>query len=109
MNWQRAAVQAAAAYLRDRIGAGADDVRARAVYEGLLDVLEPNRRTLRHQQEMAAATKSSVPVAVARERRTQADQRRHQERRHSSLGPPDGTERRTGGDRRAGGDRRERV
>ena len=44
MTWQRVNIQAAAAYMRDRIASGADDVRTKAVYEGLLDVLDPTRR-----------------------------------------------------------------
>ena len=57
MSWQRANVQAAANYLRERIAAGApgsEDVRSKAIYEGLLDVLDPARRTARVQRESAA-------------------------------------------------------
>ena len=41
MTWQQTDIQAAAAYLRERIAAGATDPRTEAIYEGLLDVLDP--------------------------------------------------------------------
>ena len=106
VNWQRANVQAAATYLRERISAGATDARTKAVYEGLLEVLDPNRRTLRMQREMADAAKASVPVHATRERRSTIDRRTHKDRRKASLGAPGGVERRTGHDRRTGRDRR---
>jgi hypothetical protein len=106
VNWQRANIQAAATYLRERISAGASDVRTKAVYEGLLEVLDPNRRTLRMRREMAEATKASVPVHATRERRNTIDRRSHADRRKVNLGPPGGMERRTGSDRRTGRDRR---
>lgn len=99
MSWQRANVQAAAHYLRERISAGAlgsDDARSKAVYQGLLDVLDPARRTARVQRESAADAKSAVTVQAARERRSQASR----ERRRANLGPPSGVERRAGRDRR---------
>jgi hypothetical protein len=96
MSWQRASVQAAANYLRECIAAGADDVRSKAVYEGLLDVLDPARRTARVQRESAADAKSAVTVQAARERRNQASR----ERRRGSHGPPSGVERRAGRERR---------
>jgi hypothetical protein len=99
MSWQRANVQAAANYVRECIGAGASDVRSKAVYEGLRDVLDPARRTARLQRESAAAAKSAVTIQAARERRNQATR----DRRKSNLGPPSGAERRAGRERR--GDR----
>jgi hypothetical protein len=96
MSWQRANVQAATNYLRERIAAGADDARSKAVYEGLLDVLDPARRIARVQRESAADAKSAVTVQAARERRNQASR----ERRRASTGPPSNTERRAGRDRR---------
>jgi len=96
MSWQRANVQAAANYLREHIAAGADDVRSKLVYEGLLDVLDPARRTARVQRESAADAKSAVTIQAARERRHQAVR----ERRRASQGPPSGVERRAGRDRR---------
>jgi hypothetical protein len=106
MNWQRVNIQAAAAYMRERISAGADDARTKAVHEGLLDVLDPARRTTRLQREAADSAKAAVVVSAARERRNQIDRRGRNDRRLVNLGPPGGPERRTGRDRRAGRDRR---
>jgi hypothetical protein len=105
MNWQRTNIQAAVSYLRERIAAGADDARTRAVYEGLLDVLEPARRNSRLQREAAEAARAAVKVQATRERRA-SDRRSHRDRRQVNLGPPGGVERRRGGDRRSGRDRR---
>ena len=105
MNWQRTNIQAAITYLRDRMAAGAADPRTKAVCEGLLEVLEPNRRTLRLQREMAEAVKSAVPVHATRERRNTIERRTRKDRRVADLGPP-GVERRATRDRRAGQDRR---
>jgi hypothetical protein len=106
VNWQRANIQAAATYLRERISAGATDARTKAVYEGLLEVLDPTRRTLRMQREMANAAKASVPVHATRERRNTIDRRGHTDRRKATLNPPGGVDRRSGRDRRTGRDRR---
>lgn len=103
INWQRANIQAAAGVLRERISAGATDTRTKSAYEGLLDVLEPTRRMLRQQREMAAA-RAAVPVDVNRDRRARVE-RRASDRRVVNLGPPDGVERRKT-DRRTGRDRR---
>jgi hypothetical protein len=107
-NWQRASIQAAAAYLRQVIARTPTDARAKAVYEGLLDVLDPSRRTARLQRERAASA-AAVPVAAARERRA-THERRSVERRKANLGSPTGVERRdaerrTGRDRRSGSGR----
>ena len=105
MNWQRANIQAAATYLRERISAGAADAKTKAVYEGLLDVLDPSRRATRLQREMATAAQAAATVKPARERRA-SDRRARVERRKVNLGSPTGVERRSGRDRRAGRDRR---
>ncbi len=98
MSWQRASVQAAANYLREQIAAGADDVRSKAVYEGLLDVLDPARRTARLQRESAASTPSRAVDRSGGPRAAQSGQpRTASSRRH---GPPSGVERRAGRDRR---------
>ena len=102
-GWQRANVLAAAQYLRDIVAHRPDDVKAQAVYEGLLEVLEPARRTLRQQRELSEAARSSV---MSREKRAGIDRRRS-DRRRVNLGPPGGVERRKA-DRRAGRDRRAR-
>ena len=107
MNWQRANIQAAAAYLRERIAAGATDPKTRAVYEGLLEVLDPARRVARQKREMLSATQTAVPVAASRERRS-TPERRRVDRRKVDLGNPTGVERRSGQDRRSGRDRRNR-
>ena len=106
MNWQRANIQAAAAYVRERIAAGADDARTKAVHDGLLDVLDPTRRTARLQREAADSAKAAVVVQAARDRRNQIERRGRHDRRLVNLGRPGGTERRAGQDRRAGRDRR---
>jgi len=103
-NWQRANIQAAASFLREVIAKGGD-ARAKLVYEGLLDVLDPARRTARLQRERAAVA-ASVPVPAARERRGQHE-RRSVERRKAHLGSPTGVERRRS-ERRSGRDRRAR-
>jgi hypothetical protein len=107
-NWQRANIQAAAMYLRERMSAGATDVRTKAVYEGLLDVLDPTRRTARMQRESATAAQAAVTVQRARERRLKMERRAAEnDRRKANLGPPAGVERRRS-DRRTGRDRRDR-
>jgi len=105
LNWQRANLQAAATYMRERINGGAGDARTRAVYEGLLDVLEPTRRLTRQQRELAVAAQAAVTIDANRDRRASSD-RRGRDRRVVNFGPPGGIERRRGGDRRAGRDRR---
>jgi hypothetical protein len=106
MSWQRTNVQAAATYLRERIGAGATDARTKSVYEGLLDVLDPTRRNARVQRELASSAKAAVSVQRPRERRGKPDRRAHSDRRRINAGPPDGQERRSGVERRQSRDRR---
>jgi hypothetical protein len=102
-NWQRANIQAAATYLREVIARAPADSRAKVVYEGLLDVLDPSRRTARLQRERAAAA-AAVPVQAARERRA-THERRQADRRKTNVGSPTGVERRRV-ERRSGRDRR---
>ena len=106
VNWQRANVQAAANYLRERIATGGGDLKAKAVYEGLLEVLDPSRRAARLQREMAASAQAAATVKPARDRRGGATDRRGIDRRKINLGSPGGVERRSGHDRRTGRDRR---
>ncbi len=101
-NWQRANIQLAASYLREVLAKAADP-RAKAAYEGLLDVLDPARRTARLRRERAT-TAASVPVPAARERRDLRE-RRAADRRKANLGSPTGVERRRV-ERRTGRDRR---
>lgn len=103
MSWQRDNLQAAALYLRERILSGDDTPRTRTIYEGLLEVLDPNRRTMRVQREMHAAAKAAA-AAIKAERRAQ-ERRRLPDRRRANLGSPTGAERRRG-ERRSGRDRR---
>jgi hypothetical protein len=103
MSWQRDSVQAAAGYIRERIAAGDNTPRTRTIYEGLLEVLDPNRRTARLQREAHAAAKAAVAIKVER----RGTERRRADRRKVNLGPPGGIERRRN-DRRRGRDRRER-
>ena len=105
MSWERTNVQAAASYLRDRLMAGASDVRTKMVYEGLLDVLEPSRRAMRLERETVSAAKPLDAPPAARERRATTD-RRGTDRRRADLGSPTGVERRSGGERRSRHDRR---
>jgi hypothetical protein len=100
VSWQRANIQAAATYLRERITAGAIDAKTTAIYEGLLEVLDPRRRDARLQRE-----RLSAPQRATRVRRTSGDRRRG-ERRQVNLGSPMGAERRGRRDRRTGSDRR---
>jgi hypothetical protein len=101
-GWQRASVLAAAQYLRDVVAGRPGDVKAQAVYEGLLEVLEPARRTIRQQRELTEAARLSV---MSREKRAGRERRRG-DRRRVNLGSPVGDRRK--GDRRAGRDRRVR-
>lgn len=103
-GWQRANVLAAAQYLRDVVTRLPDDMKAQAVYQGLLEVLEPARRTIRQQRELSEAARSSVTM---REKRA-GSERRRVERRRVNIGPPAGSERRKT-ERRSGRDRRNRV
>jgi hypothetical protein len=103
--WERANIHAAASYLRERMAQGAIDAKTKAVYEGLLEVLDPTRRTTRVQRELASAAKAAVAAPVSRERR--AAERRREDRRKANLGSPTGVERRNT-ERRSGRDRRNR-
>jgi len=103
-GWQRANVLAAAQYLRDIVSQSPGDMKAAAVYQGLLEVLEPARRALRQQRELSEAARSSV---LMREKRTGAERRRT-DRRRVNIGAPAGVERRKT-ERRSGRDRRNRV
>jgi hypothetical protein len=101
MGWQTVQIQAAASFLRERIAAGDTSPRTKAIYEGLLDVLDPPRRATRVQRENSAAAKSAAAAAIKAERDRRIADRRHQvERRKVNLGSPTGVERRRGIDRR---------
>ena len=103
MSWQRDNVQAAATYIRERIAGGDSTPKTRTIYEGLLEVLDPNRRTIRLQREAHTAAKAAVALKVER----RGNERRGGDRRKINLGSPTGVERRRG-DRRTGRDRRDK-
>lgn len=106
MDWQRPSIEAAAAYLREMIDAGADDPRTLSVYEGLLDVLDPTRYASK-MQRAAAADAAAAVMRSARDRRARMDRRGHSDRRLVNFGPEAGGERRSGQDRRNLPDRRQ--
>jgi hypothetical protein len=88
---------AAAGYLREVMAREPDNAKVKALYDGLLEVIEPTRRVLRQQRELAA-----------KQERRQQERRAGRDRRQFGMGPPAGSERRSGHDRRTGGDRRRR-
>src|SRR5271156_356675 len=109
MSWQSTSIQAAATFLRERIAAGDNSPRTKAIYDGLLEVLDPTRRTLRVQRELATVTKHAAAAAMKTERdRRAAERRRAADRRKMNLGSPTGVERRQG-ERRSRADRRNRA
>jgi len=95
--WQRTTILGAVNYLKnlDHI---ARDARAEALTQGLMEVLEPSRRTIRLQREAAQAATASAQAG--RERRAARDRRLKNDRRKEQL-PFTGIDRRIGGDRRA--------
>lgn len=105
--WQRQAVLAAAALLRERFGMSPEDSKAKAVHDALLEVVEPKRRALRLQREMSKAADGAV-LTMKTERRGRArDRRTGWERRVLDVGSPTGEDRRTG-ERRLRDERRSR-
>jgi hypothetical protein len=103
-SWQRDAILKAAQLLRDRFGNPPADPEARTAHDGLLEVLDPARRTARLQKELSEATrKAALPEKTERRSR----ERRAQDRRRANLGPPSGVPERRKGERRSG-DRRNR-
>lgn len=104
-GWQRDAIMKAAQLLRDRFGNPPTDAQARSAHDGLLEVLDPARRTVRLQKELSDATRKAA-LTPKTERR--GKDRRGKDRRKVNLGPPPGLDERRKGDRRAGADRRNR-
>ena len=105
MDWERSSIEAAAAYLREMVEAGANDVRTRSVYEGLLDILDPTRHATRIQRAASADAAAAIMRGL-RDRRNRIDRRGHSDRRLIDLGPAAGGERRRRENRRTGIDRR---
>ena len=95
--WQRTNILGAVTYLK-HIGGIAQNTQAMVLADGLLEVLEPSRRTVRLQREAARA--ASAGAQAGRERRTGRDRRATTDRRQQQL-PFEGPDRRGGGDRRA--------
>ena len=102
-GWQRANVLAAAQSMVRRLRDEPDDLRARAICEGLLDVLNPVRIGVRHERALTAAAKAaSIPDArKGREPRSGRDRRTGTS---TALGSAERRER----ERRARRDRRKR-
>jgi hypothetical protein len=98
--WQRAQITAAASYLREVLAREPDNARVKALYEGLLEVLDPHRRVLRMQRELAEAG-AKLPM---RERR-RTERRSGVDRRQKHMDVPEELDRRSKSERRAG-DRR---
>lgn len=95
--WQRANILAALNYLRD-IGRLGQNPQAQALALGLMEVLEPSRRTIRLQREAAQA--ATAGAQAGRERRAR-ERRSNPDRRKQQL-PHTGPDRRSGRDRRSG-------
>ena len=104
-GWQRSNVVAAAQYLADVVSRSPDDVKAQAVYHGLLEVLEPARRAIRQQRELSETVLSTVTVREKRAGR----ERRGTDRRGVNLGPQVASVERRKTERRTGRDRRTRA
>jgi len=103
-GWQRDAMLKAAQLIRDRFGNPPADAQAKQAHDGLLELLDPARRTVRLQREMSAATRKAALTERAERR---ARERRANDRRKTNVSPPPGMPERRKGDRRAG-DRRSR-
>jgi hypothetical protein len=103
-GWQREAILKAAQLMRDKFGNPPEDAQARSAHDGLLEVLDPARRTVRLQRELSEATRKAA--LTERAERRQKD-RRGTDRRKANLGPPPGVPERRKGERR-GGERRSR-
>ena len=102
--WQREAILKAAQLMRDRLGNPPADPEARASLEGLLEVLDPPRRTVRLQREISEASRQTA-LTESSERRQK--ERRGRDRRRVDLGPPPDTAEQRKGPTRVG-DRRNR-
>ena len=102
-GWQREAILKAAQLLRDRFGNPPVDAQARMAHDGLLEVLDPARRTVRLQRELSEATRKAS-LTPKQERR--GKERRQRDRRKVNLGPPPGMGERRQNERRSGKDRR---
>jgi hypothetical protein len=98
-SWQREAILKAAQLLRDRFGNPPVDPQAKAAHDGLLEVLDPARRTVRMQRELKEATQKA---ALTEKTERRARERRATDRRKANLGPPPGIPDRRKSERRSG-------
>ena len=98
-GWQREAILKAAALMREKYGNPPSDMAVRLAHDGLLEVLDPARRTVRLQKEMSEATRKAALTERAERR---ARERRAQDRRKANRGPPSGSPERRKGARRSG-------
>ena len=98
MPWQRASILGALNYFRDIVRVGGNP-QAQILAQGLMEVLEPSKRTIRLQREAAQAATASAQSG--RERRARERRRDGTERRKQSA-VFNGPERRTGRERRSG-------
>lgn len=103
--WQREAIQKALQLLRDRFGDPPSDPHARSAHDGLLEVLDPTRRTTRLQKEMGEVTRKA---ALTEQTERRIKERRGSDRRKVDIGPPPGISERRKGERRKG-DRRNKT
>jgi hypothetical protein len=95
--WQRSNVLGALNYLKE-LSRMAPDPRAETLTQGLVEVLEPSRRTIRLQREAAQA--ATAGAQAGRERRAARERRLKADRRKEQL-PFAGEDRRANPDRRA--------
>lgn len=98
-SWQREAILKTAQLLRERFGNPPVDAQARAAHDGLLEVLDPARRTVRMQRELKEATQKA---ALTEKTERRARERRATDRRKANVGPPSGVADRRTGERRSG-------
>jgi hypothetical protein len=98
-SWQRDAILKAAQLMRERFGNPPADAQAKSAHDGLLEVLDPARRTVRLQRELSEATRKA---ALTEKTERRARERRAQDRRRANLGPPAGVPERRTGERRSG-------
>jgi hypothetical protein len=99
-GWQRAHIVSAAEYVRDLARKTPGDQRARAVYDGLLEVLEPSRRMARQYRERHPGS-----VGGSMWDKRSGRERRLTDRRSADAGPGAVVERRRA-QRRSGLNRR---
>ena len=97
--WQREAILKAAQLMRERFGNPPADSQARSAHDGLLEVLDPARRTVRLQKELSEATRKA---ALTEKTERRARERRGNDRRKVNIGPPPGIDDRRKSERRSG-------